>query len=307
MSYAERSGEVRAAEAAAGRGIRERAPERCAERDTGSPGSGSAPARRRPGRAARAWHVTRLAVGFGYFGLGGLVLASVVLPLQRLAGRARGRDDDALRAQRTLHRGARSFLRVARALGFVRVRWRGDAALDRGPVLVVANHPSLIDTPIFAARMAQADFVVGPKWSESPWLRGAVRAAGYLRSDGGAGVVREAAARLRAGRSVVIFPEGTRSPADGLGRFHRGAAHVALEAGCDVLPVLVRTQPRVLMKGQPWTDYPDDCCPEWILEVGEPIRPAEHLDAAVPRPLAARRLTGILRDWFEKRWDRGDI
>jgi 1-acyl-sn-glycerol-3-phosphate acyltransferase len=249
--------------------------------------------------------VARLALGFGYFGLGGLALASLVLPLQRLVDRARGRTEDAdLRAQRILHAAARSFVRFAGVLGFVEVRWHGDAALDAGPVLVVANHPSLIDTPVFVARMPQADFIVSPGWSESPWLRGAVRAAGYLHADRGAATVHEAAARLQSGRSVVVYPEGSRTPPEGLRRFQRGAAHVALEAGCDILPVRVRVSPRVLMKGQSWTDYPDGLCPRWTLEVGRPIRPAEHLEGTEPRSVAARRLTGILQDWFEKGWSR---
>jgi 1-acyl-sn-glycerol-3-phosphate acyltransferase len=253
---------------------------------------------------ARVWDLSRIAVGFSYFGLGGWVLAACVLPLQRLVHRWRGRDDADLRAQRTVHAGARSFLGLARRMGLVQVEWRHDAAIDRGPVLVVANHPSLIDSPIFAARMRQVDFLVSPAWSTNPWLRGLVTAAGYVRTEDGAASVQEAAARLRAGRSVVVYPEGTRTAPEGMGRLHRGAAHVALEAGCDLLPVWIRTTPRTLMKGQSWTDYPAASRPRWIVEVGAPIRPAEHLDGSEPRALAARRLTGILRDWFEARSGR---
>ena len=44
--------------------------------------------------------------------------------------------------------------------------------------------------------------------------------------------------------------------------------------------------------------------PEWHIEVGEPLRPAELL-AGCDRRLAAKRLTGILQDYFERRWRGG--
>ena len=63
--------------------------------------------------------------------------------------------------------------------------------------------------------------------------------------------------------------------------------------------------PRVLMKSQRLIDYPRER-PVWRVEVGEPI----HLPTPVAgegRALAARRLTGVLEEYFEKRWERGRI
>jgi 1-acyl-sn-glycerol-3-phosphate acyltransferase len=259
----------------------------------------------RPGRAsawARASWVARSSVAFGYYGLGAALFGVAVLPLVRLAGGAAGRD---LRAQRVAHWGSRSFVGLMERLGLLRVRWRGTEALRRRPLLVVANHPSLIDTPLLTCCMPQADFVVSAEWRRNPWLRRAVSASGYLPAEGGAAVVEDAVRRLRAGRSVVVYPEGRRTPPEGLRRFQRGAAHIALEAGCDLVPVLIQVRPRLLMKRQSWTELPSERA-EWCVEVGEPIRPADHLDGTESRPVAARRLTAILQDHFEKRWDRGE-
>lgn len=306
MSVAERSGGVRAvgagtAGAGTGEGRSQSHRERSASRS---------PTRTRGRLAAclaRAGRLGRIAASFAYFGVGGLFLASVVIPLQVALLRLRGRADEAdLRAQRTLHRGARSFVRLAERLGLVRVRWEGAEALAAGPVLVVANHPSLIDTPLLMARMPQADFVASPSWSRNPWLRRAVAAAGYLRAERGAAVVEEAAARLRSGRSVVVYPEGSRTPPDGLRRFQRGAAHIALASGFPILPVRIGVTPRVLMKGQRLRDYPARA-PEWRIEVGAPIRADDVRSGSQPRPLAARKLTGILHEQFEARWDRGEL
>jgi 1-acyl-sn-glycerol-3-phosphate acyltransferase len=257
--------------------------------------------------AARIWRVVRTGLAFAYYGVGSLALAFVVLPLQSLAARLAGsaeRPD--LRAQRTICAGSRSFVAFMERLGLLRLEFPGAEALGKGPLLVVANHPSLIDTPILSSRMPQADFIVSPEWGRNPFFRRAVDRAHYLHADGDGAVVDEAVSRLREGRCVVVYPEGSRTPPEGLRPFQRGAAHIALEAGCDLLPVLIRVAPRTLMKGQHWTDTPQ-AVPVWRVEVGEPIRPREHVDEDAPRSVAARRLTAVLQDHFEKGWELGRI
>ncbi len=243
-------------------------------------------------------------MAFSYYGLGALFLAFAVLPAQRaLASLRASAEPTDLAAQRTIHHFSRSFLWLAQALRLVRVRVRGAERLRR-PALVVANHPSLLDTPVLTGVMPQADFIVAPSWSASPFFRRTSAAAGYLDAEPGPAAVREAAARVRAGRSVVVYPEGSRTPLEGLGEFRRGAAHIALRAGCDLVPVVIRVSPRTLMKGQPWTDVGEGAA-QWDVEVGEPIRPTDHLDGTESRPVAARRVTAVLREYFEKRMHRG--
>lgn len=254
---------------------------------------------------ARASRVVLRAVAFGYFGLAALGIAVVVLPVQRLLQRLAGRESDReFTAQRIIHVACRHYFRLLESLGLARVQWPNLELLPRRPLLIVANHPSLIDTPLLMCCLPQADFVVSAEWSDSPFLRRTVAAAGYLRADRGAQVVSEAVRRLRDGRCVVIYPEGSRTPREGMERFRRGAAHIALEAGCDLLPILIQVTPRTLMKGQRWSDIPDRT-PEWRIEVGEPIHPANHLDGSERRPLAARKLTAIVEEYFAKRWSRG--
>ena len=45
--------------------------------------------------------------------------------------------------------------------------------------------------------------------------------------------------RLRHGMSVVIAPEGTRSLTPRLGRFKKGAFHIAMQAGAPIVPVVI--------------------------------------------------------------------
>jgi len=261
----------------------------------------------RGGALRRASYIVRRWVAFAYFGLAGLAVSSLVLPLQGARARLTRRDHGPLdlRAQRAVHHASRGLVWLSEGLGLIRVRWRGAERLADGPALIVANHPSLIDTPILASRLPQVDLIVSPDWGDSVFFRGVTAAADYVRADRATVAVRLAAGRLRAGRHVAIYPEGSRTPPEGLRPFHRGAAHVALAAGVPVLPVVIRVTPRTLMKGQPWNHVPART-PEWTVEVGEPIHPAEHLDGSESRPVAARRLTAILQAHFEARWSVED-
>jgi 1-acyl-sn-glycerol-3-phosphate acyltransferase len=126
-----------------------------------------------------------------------------------------------------------------------------------------------------------------------------VTAAGYLANDHGDALVDGCAERIARGRSVVLFPEGTRSPRGGLRRFQRGAAHIALKSGCPIVPVVITCRPPTLLKGQPWHDVPDRrAC--FVLRVGKPIDPAQYLDAETTVPVAARRLTADLQTLYER-------
>lgn len=221
---------------------------------------------------------------------------------ERLSGRRQPRD---LRAQRAISRASLWFVNLIERLGLARIRWSGLERLKKRPMLIVANHPSLIDTPLLSSRLPQLDLIVSEEWGRNPFFRRTAAAANYLRVERGAAVVQDAAERLRAGRCVAIYPEGSRTPPEGLRPFHRGAAHVAMAAGVDLVPVVIRVSPRTLMKGQPWNHMPERT-PEWKIEVGEPIRPSNYLDGSETRPVAARRLTAALQEYFEKEWSRRD-
>jgi 1-acyl-sn-glycerol-3-phosphate acyltransferase len=77
-----------------------------------------------------------------------------------------------------------------------------------------------------------------------PVLGQAMAVAGFIpidRSDRTRAIrsLGRASARIRAGASVILFPEGTRSRDGKLGRFKRGAFHLAIDAGVPVVPVAI--------------------------------------------------------------------
>ncbi|MEU1432816.1 lysophospholipid acyltransferase family protein [Streptomyces sp. NPDC005775] len=128
--------------------------------------------------------------------------------------------------------------------------------LPRGGCVVVANHSSHADTAaLLAALDARHSPAIGAAadyWFASPWRRRICRrlAAGFPVRRGGGGMedLLTMAGELRAGRAVVLFPEGTRAEDGALGSFHRGALVLAEEAGVPVVPVGIAGTDRLLPK-----------------------------------------------------------
>jgi 1-acyl-sn-glycerol-3-phosphate acyltransferase len=240
----------------------------------------------------RPLRILGTALSFAVYGTGALAIAFVVAPLHRSIAPTDAEAER--RVQRSVHRAYRFFIGFMEQLGLFRTRWVGrEALLAPGAKLVVASHPSLIDAPHLVAVLAQADCVVSEAWQDNLFLARTARAAGYLMSSDGPAMVAAAAERLRQGRTVLLFPEGTRTPADGHRRLRRGAAHVALAAGVPIVPVSIRCRPRMLMKGQRFWHVPDRT-PEFTLRVLDPIDPRDVLSPTLPPSVAARRLTTLL-------------
>jgi len=249
---------------------------------------------------------------FALFGVGSVVLAGVVLPLAvhalGLIHRVTGAESTAeeqraaahLLAQRMIHRLFQAYVWIGTVMHIWHVDITGLERLRAGPVLVVANHPSLMDIVFLLSFMPQGDCVVkGDAW-RNPALGGMMRAAGYIPNDGGESTIEQCIERLAAGRTVLLFPEGSRSPDVGLGPMKRGAAHVALRSGCTLLPVTIDLDPPTLKKGQPWYKLPNRRF-NYSLVVGEPTVAKDILDEELAPSLAARRINAWIREYFESR------
>jgi 1-acyl-sn-glycerol-3-phosphate acyltransferase len=126
-----------------------------------------------------------------------------------------------------------------------------------GPLIICANHSGTIDPPMVPAFVPRSD-----TWSmaKSEYFRGRVIAF-WFRQYHAFPVVRHSADRnalrtafdlLKAGKALIIYPEGTRVESGALAIPEPGAGFIAQKAGCPVMPIgLVGTR-ECLPKGARW-------------------------------------------------------
>ena len=180
------------------------------------------------------WRLLATGGCFAIFGLGGLTLSALVFPLLALH-----RQEERLpRTRRLIQRAFALFLKLMVCLGIMRLEVSGAEKLKNcRHMIVLANHPTLIDVVALISLMPNASCVVKEALWKNRFLGGVVRAAGYISNAGTERLVEDCAADLRSGRPLLIFPEGTRIPPGESRRFKTGGAHLAVSAGVPVVPV----------------------------------------------------------------------
>jgi 1-acyl-sn-glycerol-3-phosphate acyltransferase len=134
----------------------------------------------------------------------------------------------------------------------VKVRCRGLEKIDpTGRYICVANHASLIDIPVLVAYFPlRLCFLAKEELFRIPVFGTYLRRTRHIpvaRDDRRAAAksMANAARAIAAGtRSVLLFPEGTRSPS-GLGIFKEGAALLAIRSGVPILPLAISGTPGI--------------------------------------------------------------
>lgn len=243
-----------------------------------------------------AWRLLVTGAAFVVFGIGGLLLSVVAIPLlYALPG------GPAVRIRRARTLISACFAGLVGALeqfGVMRLTVNhAERLASPGPALVLANHPTYLDVVVLIAHMKNANCVVKSALWHNPFFGGIVRAAGYVRNDDSSDLVDACVASFAGQSPLLIFPEGTRSiPGQPL-HFVRGAAHIALRSGSKLLPIVIRCDPPTLGKGQRWYRIPSR--PFRItVDVHEPRLVSEWIAADAPPAVVARRLTETLEHYF---------
>jgi putative phosphoserine phosphatase/1-acylglycerol-3-phosphate O-acyltransferase len=145
---------------------------------------------------------------------------------------------------------------IALALAGVQLRVSGEEHLwTLRPAVFVFNHQSSMDVPI-VANLVRRDLTAVAKKEASRDPRfailGHVARVAYVdrgNSQQARAALAPAVDRLREGISLAIAPEGTRSVTPRLGRFRKGAFHVAMQAGVPIVPIVIRNAGDVMWRG----------------------------------------------------------
>lgn len=172
---------------------------------------------------------------------------------------------------RTLHR----WMAVCR-IAEVSLPPEGERSLPE-PCVVIANHPTHLDITAILSWVPRCCTLVKPSIYRRWWLKPLMEGSGQIEGAGahpleGARLVERAADRLRAGQSVVVFPEGTRTEPGRRMPFHRLGFEIACRTGVPVVPLRIRCEPRYLSKGRP-TLVPPSPMPKLSVEILDPLRP----------------------------------
>ena len=198
------------------------------------------------------------------------------------AARVTRNDAYALSAERLWARG------LLGAWG-VRLEVEGGETLrpDRSYV-VMPNHQSHVDIPVlFAALPAVPSFLAKKELARVPVLGAALRAGRHVLVERGdressRQALDEAARQVADGRTVVVFPEGTRSTDGSLGDLKRGGFLIAKRARVPIVPIRIDGTARVLPVGAR-TPSPGRV----RVRIGEPIG-AEQVGRLPTRQLVER-------------------
>ncbi|MGC3962047.1 MAG: lysophospholipid acyltransferase family protein [Rhodocyclaceae bacterium] len=249
-------------------------------------------------RIFRCWRVVATAICFASFGLGGLLLWLVVFPLLNLVVRDRARR--ARIARDIIRLTWRMFIGQMHVLGIYTYEFVGAEKLRRNGLLILANHPSLIDVVFLVSHIRNADCVVKGPLARNPFTRGPVRAADFICNDSGEGLVNDCIASLRRGHNLIIFPEGTRTRPGQPMQLQRGAANIAVRGQRTMTPVLIQCDQPMLFKGQKWWRVPRRR-PHYIFRVEDDIAVEDIADVSAGEARAARVVTDYLRDYFTTR------
>lgn len=221
-----------------------------------------------------------LLVGMFYvvFGVVGLLLTFVLVPYA-IRG-VRDRELRIARGQDVVQRWSRRYFDWMHRFGVMRPHWpsRPPAVLAHGrPAVVICNHPSLLDVVYLMGALPRITYVAKEAWVNGP-LGSMLRSCGHIGlpaarspADGAIALQRMIDA-LAAGRTLLVFPEGTRSPIHGLYPFQRGAFEAAIRVGVPIVRLVLRVEPSMLRKHQPWHDVSRRIV-DFTIEELRPIEP----------------------------------
>lgn len=138
----------------------------------------------------------------------------------------------------------------------VHVRVHGLEKLEpQGTFIFICNHVSLFDILALVARLPRNNFVAKAELFKIPVFGAGMRALGTVpiareNQKAAFGAYDIAAARIREGSSVVVFPEGTRGTEYPLRQFKKGPFVLAIKAAAPIVPVVIYGTLEILSKGR---------------------------------------------------------
>jgi 1-acyl-sn-glycerol-3-phosphate acyltransferase len=155
------------------------------------------------------------------------------------------------------HYYAKLWGKVALLANRVKVGVQGMEQLDgKGPYIFMSNHQGYYDIFVFLSHLPyQFKWLAKKELFSVPFLGWTMAAVGYISIDRGGTrdtveAMNEASQRIRDGMSVVIFPEGSRSPDGSIQPFKKGGFTLAIKSKVPIVPVAISGSRDIIPKGK---------------------------------------------------------
>ncbi len=191
------------------------------------------------------------------------------------------------RQGRFAHRCAQWWARLILVTTGVRVERDGVALPPPDQSCIfVANHASIYDIPVlFTAVPRQLRIMAKASLGRFPFIGWHLSRSGHVlvdRQNPGAGIFKKMQRMTQQGASLILFPEGSRSPDGQVRRFKGGTFLVAVENGWPIVPISVSGSRVVMPKGRLMV------CPATVRVTVHDIIPTAGLTRDHVRELADR-------------------
>ena len=204
--------------------------------------------------------------GLALLGLMGLPIALVLLCLPATIRIPMGR--------RLISRSLAGYLQFLKVFCSVRI---DSSALDAvsldWPLIIVANHPSLLDAVVLLARLPRAVCVMKGSLRRNILFGPMARLSGYVSNDDPMALIRQTCDELADGAQILIFPEGTRTRTFPVNAFSEAAAFIAARSGVPVQALFIEFSSPYL--GKAWPIFRKPVLPLCItVKLGRKFEPA---------------------------------
>lgn len=239
------------------------------------------------------WRILATGSCFICFGGGAFILSYIVIPILFVA--IRDKNVRELKVQEFISYSFKFFcklMQVTQAISYEFVGFEKLGALDKSTV-IVANHPSLIDYVLIVSKLEHCDCLVKESLWENLFIGPIIRAAGYIPNTNSNELFNKAQVNLAQGRSLLIFPEGTRTTPNTYSKLQRGAAQIALRTNTNISVVHIGLTAPFLTKEMSWYQVPL-YKPHFKVEYCKEVEVFNFIDQSASIAKAARHLTDEL-------------
>jgi len=161
------------------------------------------------------------------------------------------------REGRVVHHYARLWGKVALLANRVKVKLEGmEHVKGEGPYIFMSNHQGSYDIFALLGYLPfQFKWLAKKELFSIPFFGWTMAAAGYISLDREGSrktveAMNEAAQKIREGMSVVVFPEGSRSPDGSIQPFKKGGFTLAIKSKVPIIPVAINGSREIMPKGK---------------------------------------------------------